>query len=132
MESRRRMWTVAALVTSLAASGAAACNGGPGPADPRIEGSCIAGVQLDGRFYAHTGELGDDAEVGEVVGTVLRRVGCYDTPGVGDPEDTVLYDGDANFLPVGTTIHVVEGEDPDVVLAAQSEGTWVVVRVEEG
>lgn len=70
--------------------------------------------------------------MGEVVGTVLRRVGCYDTPGVGDPEDTVLYDGDANFLPVGTTLHAVEGEDPEVMLTAQSEGTWVVVRVEEG
>lgn len=101
-----------------------------GTAGPEVSGVCIAGLQFGGLFYAKDGSLPAGLHAGEPVGTVVRSVGCHDTPGSGDPEDTVLLDGDANFLPVGTVIRRVESRAVEEVLTVQFQDEWVQLIAE--
>lgn len=75
------------------------------------DAACITGVFIDGVFFRPTEELLDPADV---TAEVYLDVARYD-PECRDQGEQAPdpVNGESNFLPVGTPIHIVEGSAPD-------------------
>lgn len=106
------------LLTLLAALGTiaavAACDDSP----TRADGSCVAVVNVHGVFFGSNGPPAVDPETvsSEAFLTVTRSTECLDQGETSDP----LAHGESNFLPVGTTLHAIEGYGPEERLAVWS------------
>lgn len=81
------------------------------PLDPEISGLCLAAFQVQGQLFiqAVDDSVPSGFVPGDPVATVLRNVGCNDTPGSGSVGAEVERDGDALGVAVGTSIHAVDG-----------------------
>ena len=115
--------SVFALFLSLAvASTLVGCDGSTTAA----EGLCITAVNVDGAMFTLIEAPLPAAEAvsTEVYLTVTRDTGCLDQGEASDP----LVHGESNFLPVGTTLHEVDGYGPDERLAVwrgnEEESGW--------
>ena len=118
MRMPRSGFAVVALVLGLAG-----CDGSD-PSGP--EALQIAVVVLDGVAWSEAGVLDITARpVGEAHTVVQRHVDCsggvWLDPNTHGSDACVLGDGDSNYLPAGTVLYRIEGEDPAQVLAVYRE-----------
>jgi hypothetical protein len=99
----------------------------PPDADGNAAVDWIDVVVVDGRQYSY-GWQGASSVPADQVGPVVAEVGCGIADSVHNP-DFHLRDGDATFLPTGTTLHRFADADPDLRLAARVDGEWRVYEV---
>ena len=119
---RRSALLLTALVTVACDSPATA---------PEASRAPIATVRVGDMLYVASGLLGSEV-VSAPVATVIRTITC-DGVHVGNTHtsDVCLWeDGDAERLPVGTTLHAIEGHDTDERLTALYEDEWIVLKAD--
>jgi hypothetical protein len=125
---------VAALAAGL---GLGAC------ADPAAvaEGLCIDPgklVMMNDIVYRADADLPDAFAPGAHYATVSKLQGCEDEievrqDGSFDPPDNTLENGESTYLPAGTRLYVIPGEDPAEMLAVRPEGAaWQAVVRDDG
>lgn len=83
------------------------------------EGSCVAVVNVHGVMYGTPSiePPAASAVSAEAYLTITRSTGCLDE---GQPSDPLAH-GESNFLPVGATLHRIEGFEPEERLAHWSD-----------
>lgn len=86
----------------------------------------VVDEQMYATSYDNPVDILSEDQVGDVVATVSCRIAD-----VGDP-DFEPRDGDAAYLPAGTSLHEVRGREPEAALAALEEGTWRLFTAVDG
>lgn len=98
---------------------------------PQASRAPIAMVRVGDLMFVGSGVLGSEV-VGEPVATVVRNITC-DGVHIGNTyiSDVCLWeDGDAQILPVGTTLHAIESHDTAQRLTALHDDEWIVLQVD--
>lgn len=80
-----------------------------------VNGLCVAVVNVDDVMFLQASEESPAtaAVSSDIYLTVTRNTGCLDQGEQAEP----LSHGESNFLPVGTTLHQIEGFAPEARLA---------------
>lgn len=97
--------TLSALLLALSLAG---CS------DPvAATGACVALVNVNDVLYSPVEPPTVAAVSSDIYLSITRNTGCLDT----GQQAEALSHGESNFLPVGTTLHQIEGFDPEERLA---------------
>lgn len=116
-------------LAALIAVGVSGCESDP----VSVDGCLVAvAVVIDSVPWAPTGTLDPGRTVGSEVLRVTRRVDCSDGVWLSETEHVSAWcplgHGESNYLPAGTPIHRIEGEDPDGLLTVYYDEVWEVLH----